>query len=170
MGILHSEFLPQGQMTNQQVYKEIPWRLIRTQEQTRCVAEQIVAASVHCACSERLAHPSVSVQEKNCREGATTLSTWSCSVWFSFPHAQGDNQGVPFWRCIGHQEVGNDGAECIQEESLLRCLRSVVKKDRKSVLGWTGIIWRGNHVVCSLQLECILIAPPLLYRGTSYMN
>ena len=102
-------------------------------EETRVVAGQIVAASPrHCTCSQRPQHPAVPGREEHRRTGTTSLFTRSCSVWFfSFPQAQGDHQGDPFWRRGGHQEGRNDGAEWHPRRILPAVNRSVAEKDGK---------------------------------------
>ena len=98
---------------------------ISAREETRVVAGQIVAASNYislrqCTCSQRPEHPAFHLAEKNI--------TWSCSVWlFSFPQAQGDHQGDPFWRRGGHQEGRNDGAEGHPRRILPSVNRSVAE-------------------------------------------
>ena len=58
--------------------------------------------------------------------------TWPCSVWlFSFPQAQGDHQGDPFWRRGGHQKGRNDGTEGHPRRILPAVHRSVAEKDGK---------------------------------------
>ena len=57
-GIVHCEFLPQDQTINQQVYREILWRLLCSE--TRVVASQILSASPpQCTCSQCPEHTAV---------------------------------------------------------------------------------------------------------------
>ena len=76
-GIVHSEFLPQGQTINQQVYNEILrllLRSVREKRQTRVVAGQIVGASPRqCTCSQRPEHPAVPGREEHRRLGVIML-------------------------------------------------------------------------------------------------
>ena len=43
-GIVHAEFLPQGQTINQQVYKNILRRLMRSLREKRTVGNEVMAA------------------------------------------------------------------------------------------------------------------------------
>ena len=102
-------------------------------EETRVAAGQILAAwPPQCTCSQRPQHPAVPGREEHRRTGTASLFTWSCSVrLFSFPQAQGDHQGDPFWRRGGHQEGRNDGAEGNPRRILPAVHRSVAEKDGK---------------------------------------
>ena len=99
---------------------------LSAREETRVAAGQFVAASPRqCTCSQRPQHPAVPGREEHRRTGATSLFTRSHSViLFSFPQAQGDLQGDPFWRRGGHQEGRNDGAEGHPEKSFQQCIEA----------------------------------------------
>ena len=106
---------------------------LSAREEMRIVAGQIRAASPRqCTCSQRPEHPAVPGREEHHRAGTTSLFTWPCSVWlFSFPQAQGDHQGDPFWRRGGHQEGRNNGAEGHPRRILPAAHGSVAEKDGK---------------------------------------
>ena len=157
------EFLPQGQTINQQAcngsggfcFAQCARRYEscgRTNRGcfTTTLQRPTALGPIHSygPCSQRPEHPVVPGREEHRRTGTTSLFTWSCSVWlFSFPQAQGDYEGDSFWSRGGHQEGRNDRADGHPRTILPAVHRSVTEKD-----GW-GLLWRGNHVVCRLELK-----------------
>lgn len=97
-----------------------------------------------------LEHPAVPGWEEHRHTGTTSLFNWSFSMWhFSFPQAQGDHQVDPFWRHGGHQDGHNDAAEGHPRGTIPVVHRSVAEKDGKV----HETLWRGNYVVCCLELK-----------------
>ena len=59
----------------------------------------------------------------------------------------------PFCERVGHQEGCNDGAEGHPRRILLAVHRNVAEKDGKVHQTRGGLLLRGNHVLCCLELK-----------------
>ena len=99
--ILHSEFLPQGHMINQQLYKEILWSMLRSVCEKRQELWKDKSCLLHH--DSPLALNAISIQqlldERNIpvleqRPYSPNFASCDC---FSFPQVQEDHQGVLFW-------------------------------------------------------------------------
>ena len=99
-GIVHSEFLPQSQTINQQVYKEILRRLFRSVREKRRELWQDKSWLLHH--DNAPAHNALSIRqflaEKNIAVLEQPLYSPDLALcdFFSFPQAQGDHQVDPF--------------------------------------------------------------------------
>ena len=98
--IIHSEFLPQGQTINQQVYKEILQLLFCSVHEKRRELGQDKLWLLHY--NNAPAHNALSIRQFLAKKNITVLEQplyspdLALCVFFSFPQAQGDHQGDPF--------------------------------------------------------------------------
>lgn len=144
IGIVQNEFLPQSQTINQQVYKSDPaaFALPSAWKETRDdVAGQIII------CSRRPEHLAVPGCEGHC-------FTETTSVWcFPFSKLKVIIKGT----CFEGVESIKRGVmtECkgIQEESFQQCIDAWQRKIGKCIRLEGDLLWRGNHVVCYLELK-----------------
>lgn len=137
IGIVQNEFLPQSQTINQQVYKSDPaWKETRDD-----VAGQIII------CSRRPEHLAVPGCEGHC-------FTETTSVW-CFPFSK--LKVIIKETCFEGVESIKRGVmtECkgIQEESFQQCIDAWQRKIGKCIRLEGDLLWRGNHVVCYLELK-----------------
>ena len=99
-GIVHMEFLSQGQTVNQHVYKEILRRLLLSVCEKRCELWQDNAPAPN----------ALSIRQFLAERNVTVLDHLSYSPdlascgFFMFPQAQGGHQGSPFSGYGSHQE------------------------------------------------------------------
>ena len=98
-GIVHFEFLPQGQTVNQYVYKEILRRLMRSVRDKRRDLWENNAWVLHH--DNSLAHSALSIRKFLAERNVPTLEQPPYSPdlapcdFFPFPQAQGGDQGDP---------------------------------------------------------------------------
>ena len=89
-GIIHGEFLAQGQTINQQVYKEILWLLLRSVHEERRELGQDKSWLLHY--DNAPAHNALSIRQFLAEKNIAVLE----QPLYSPDLKQGDHQGDPF--------------------------------------------------------------------------
>ena len=132
-GIIHFEFLPQGQTVNQYVYKEIIRRLMRSvQDKRRDLWENNAWVLLH---DNAPGHSALSIRWFLAERNVPTLEQPPYSPdlapcdFFPIPQAQWGDQGDPISCCVGHQKGCDDGAPEDSRRSLPGVHRSMEEED-----------------------------------------
>ena len=102
------------------------------------------------------------------RTGTASLITWYCFVsLFSFPQAQGDDQGNPFWKRVGHQVSSKDEAERHPRRIPRAVHKSITEKDRELHSTQEGLFEGETICLVVLNKNKLFVTPvPLLFGHT----
>ena len=156
-GIVHLEFLPQGQTVNQYVYNEILRRLRRSVWDKRRGICGRTTPGCFTMTTPLLTVPWTS--DSFCRRGTCQLwsnprirQTWPLVI-FPIAQAQEGDQGDPISWCGGHQNCRDDGAQEDSRRSLPGVHRSVEEEDGQVCETGGKLFWRVKAVISIYFLE-----------------
>ena len=136
-GIVHMEFLPQGQTVNQHVYKEILWRLLRSVREKRRELWQDNAWLLRQ--DNAPAHNVLSIRQFLAKRNVTVLDHPPYSPdlapcdFFLFPKLKEVIKGVRFPDMEAIKKAVTTELKRIPEESFQECMEAWQNRMRKCV-------------------------------------
>ena len=156
-GTVHSEFLPQGQTINQQVYNEILRLLFLSVREKRRELWQDKSWVLHHDSAPT--HNALSIQqflaEKNIavlEEPPYSPSLAPCD-FFLFTRLKGINKGTRFESVEAIKRAVTTDLKGIPEESFQQCIGAWQRRMEKCIRLEGGYFEGETHVVCCLELK-----------------
>ena len=145
-GMVHSEFLPQGQTINQQVYKEILWHLLHLVYKKRWELWQTMHLLTTPWASGSSWPRRTSLYWKNLPIHLILLC-----VTFLFPKLKGIIKGTYFEDVEAVKRALMMELTGIPEESFQQCIEAWQRRMEKCIRLEGNYFEEGSHVVCCLE-------------------